>query len=93
MSRIRYCCGPMYVCPYCKEVDKTQAWLTDVLITKEYERRVARSIDYACCKDTLRQKQSQQEQRARQFRLEQLFSQAQESKQEQRMLQQRQQEE
>jgi len=82
----------LYVCPYCTYCKQTQRWLTDFL-SKEYEHRVAPSIDYARRKDTLRQQLSQVEQRARQLRLK--FAQEPEQEhrmQEQRMLKQRQQE-
>ena len=70
---------------------KTHLWLA-AWLAKDYQHRVASNIDYERHKDTLRQRQNQQEQLARQFRLKQLFTQTQEREQEQRMLQQRQQE-
>jgi hypothetical protein len=70
---------------------QTQEWLTQVLITQEYQQKVASNIDCTRRHDTLREQKSQQEQRARQLRLRQRFLQAEESRQEQCMPQQREQ--
>ena len=94
MFRTRYCCGPLYVCSYCKECKEKERWLTDVLITNEYQHRVPPSIYYACLKDTLRERREKELRRERQLRLEFARNREQEHRmQEQRMLKQRQQQE